>query len=106
MKKLKYAFSFFKRINLLSKFVKDPNVSRFKKIKIIGSLLFGFLYFLSPIDVVPEFFVGLGIIDDGVIILYILTIINEELDQYVQLNDKEYDNKILENIDYKIKDDN
>lgn len=105
MEKLKYAFSFFKRIHLLSKFIKDKNISRLKKFKIIGILFLGFLYFVSPIDVVPEFFVGLGIIDDGVILIYILTIINEELDKYVKLND-EYDNKVLENIDYKIKDEN
>ncbi|SHH12901.1 YkvA family protein [Tepidibacter thalassicus] len=103
MKKLKYAFSFFKRINVLSRFIIDSNVSNFKKIKVVVSLLFGFLYFLSPIDIIPEVVLGLGLIDDGVILLYLLTIINEELDEYEKNIGQKY-NIILEDVDYKIKD--
>ncbi|SHK02606.1 YkvA family protein [Tepidibacter formicigenes] len=106
MKKLKYALSFFKRINVLSKFITDNRVSNLKKLKVIGALLFGFIYFLSPIDIIPEVVLGLGLIDDGVILLYLLTTINEELDIYEKINktsNQNY-NEILENVDYKIKD--
>ncbi len=110
MKKLKYALSFFKRINTLSRFIKDERVSHLKKLKVIGALFFGFLYFISPLDIIPEVILGLGIIDDGVILLYILTLINEEIDAYEKENKDEYKAKkrdnVLENIDYEIKDEN
>lgn len=82
MKKLKGALGFFKRIDLLYRFMQDERVSRLKKIKIMACLMFGFMYFLSPLDIVPEVILGIGIVDDAVVILYILTIINEELDDY------------------------
>ncbi|WFD09205.1 YkvA family protein [Tepidibacter hydrothermalis] len=110
MKKFKYALSFFKRIGLVSEFLKDSCVSKFKKVKVIMLLLFGFIYFISPLDLIPEVILGLGIIDDGVVILYLLTEINRELDEY-ELKSKnikcrsnsEYSN-IIENIEYDIED--
>ncbi|WP_099187866.1 YkvA family protein [Tepidibacter mesophilus] len=110
MKKFKYALSFFKRIGLLSDFLKDRCVSKFKKLKVFIFLVFGFIYFISPLDLIPEVVLGLGIIDDGVVILYLLTEINKELDKYEANSknikhryDSEYGN-VIDNIEYDIED--
>ncbi len=110
MKKFKYALSFFKRIGLVSEFLKDGCVSKLKKLKVIMLLVFGFLYFISPLDLIPEVILGLGIIDDGVVILYLLTAINKELDEYELKSknikcryDSEYGN-VIDNIEYDIED--
>lgn len=110
MKKFKYALSFFKRIGLVSEFLKDSCVSKLKKLKVIMLLVFGFLYFISPLDLIPEVILGLGIIDDGVVILYLLTEINKELDKYeldsknVKYRDHDEYSNIIDNIEYDIKD--
>ncbi|CAH2212693.1 YkvA family protein [Tepidibacter aestuarii] len=110
MKKFKYALSFFRRIGIVSDFLKDSCVSKLKKLKVITLMVFGFIYFISPLDLIPEVVLGLGIIDDGVVILYLLTEINKELDEY-ELKSKnikyrynsEYGN-VIDNIEYDIED--
>ncbi|MCT4507501.1 MAG: DUF1232 domain-containing protein [Tepidibacter sp.] len=110
MKKFKYALSFFKRIGLVSDFLKDSCVSKLKKLKLIMLLVFGFIYFISPLDLIPEVILGFGIIDDGVVILYLLTEINKELDKY-ELKSKNIKHRyhseygsVIDNIEYDIKD--
>ena len=45
---------------------------------IIGSLL----YFISPIDVIPDFILGLGFLDDAFIIGYVFNKVAKELTKY------------------------
>ncbi|PFO06408.1 methyltransferase type 11 [Bacillus sp. AFS076308] len=49
-------------------------------VTIIGALL----YFVSPIDLVPDFIIGLGIFDDAAVIGFTLKKLSKELDQFEQ----------------------
>ena len=42
----------------------------------------GVLYFLMPFDVLPDFIVGLGLLDDAAVIGYVVSVVREELDAY------------------------
>lgn len=44
--------------------IKPKKVDKFKIIKIIFLLIFAFLYDISPIDIIPDFLIGIGWIDD------------------------------------------
>lgn len=45
-------------------------------------ILAGIVYFVTPIDIIPEFIVGLGLLDDAVILGWIISQIGKELDDY------------------------
>lgn len=79
----------FKRIKVLYKYVLDPTVSIFKKLLVIGALI----YVFSPLDLIPEIVLGIGLVDDIVLFVFLITMISDELDRYI--DDKEDD--IVEN---------
>lgn len=97
--------SFFKKIPLAIKYALDNDVPFYKKLWII----FGLFYLFSPIDLIPEPVLGFGFIDDIVILGFIISKMNSELDKYkVNLARKKKEEnikeKIIENVDYDIKD--
>ncbi|HWR60151.1 MAG TPA: YkvA family protein, partial [Clostridia bacterium] len=67
-----------KRIKLTIQYLKDRNVSVFKKLLIIGSLL----YLVFPVDIVPDFLIGLGILDDITVLTFVWIALKAELDDY------------------------
>jgi uncharacterized membrane protein YkvA (DUF1232 family) len=48
----------------------------------ILTILGAILYFVSPLDVVPDFLVGLGILDDAAVISFTLKKLSVELDEF------------------------
>lgn len=54
------------------------NVAPSTILTIIGAIL----YFVSPLDVVPDFLVGLGILDDAAVISFTLKKLSTEIDEF------------------------
>lgn len=69
-----------KRIKLTIQYLKDRDVPVFKKLLIIGSLL----YLVFPADIVPDFIIGFGILDDITVITFIWLTVKSELDEYIK----------------------
>lgn len=67
-----------RRIRHIKDYLRDPSASKIKKILII----FGIIYLLSPIDLIPAPVLGFSIIDDTVLWAAILSYLAEELDRY------------------------
>lgn len=53
-------------------------VSKTSLLLIIGSLL----YLLNPMDLVPDFLIGIGFLDDLAVFTYMIKKIRQELDKY------------------------
>ena len=70
---------------------------------VIGALI----YFVSPIDVVPDFIVGLGFLDDATILAYTFKQINKDVEKYKiwkEKNDEKADSLNLVEIEPKNQD--
>lgn len=67
-----------RRIRNISRLLKDSNQPFFKKFLII----FGIIYLLSPLDLVPEPVFGIGIVDDIILWAVLLSWLGESLDAY------------------------
>lgn len=55
-------------------------VSAQTKLLVVG----GLLYFLSPVDLVPDFLAGLGLLDDAVLLGWIASSLRHELELFRQ----------------------
>lgn len=69
MKSIKYFFEY----------MKDKEVPFFKKGLILGSLL----YFVLPTDIVPDFIIGLGWLDDATVAAFIWNALRAEIKEYI-----------------------
>lgn len=82
------------KVRLLIRYIKDKEVSVFKKLLILGSLL----YIVFPFDIVPDFIIGLGLIDDAAVILFVWKALKFELIEYeknIRSNDMDQ-SKVIE----------
>ncbi|MED1469770.1 YkvA family protein [Bacillus salipaludis] len=74
----------FGKIELLIELIKAyskgdyRNISKSTMATVIGAIL----YFVSPIDMIPDFIVGLGIVDDAAVIGYTFKKISGELAEF------------------------
>lgn len=90
------------KIRLLIKYIKDDGVSAYKKLLILGSLL----YLIFPFDIVPDFMIGLGLLDDAAVILFVWNALKSELKEYEEkLRKTDIDQSKVIEVDFEKKDD-
>ncbi|EOD00503.1 YkvA family protein [Caldisalinibacter kiritimatiensis] len=95
--------SFIGKLMTAIKFLFDKDVPMRKKLWIILPAL----YILSPIDLIPAPVLGLSVVDDLVLLLFVIGKISEKLDEYANNNsnknqeDKDRE-KIVEDVEYEI----
>lgn len=53
-------------------------------IAIVSSLL----YFLSPIDLIPDIILGVGYLDDAAVVAFCLKLVNKDIEKYMEWRDK------------------
>lgn len=72
------------QIQLLFSLLKDWVNGNYKEISktAVISVIAGLIYFVSPIDIVPDWIVGLGLVDDAAIIGLIINQLDKELKHY------------------------
>jgi uncharacterized membrane protein YkvA (DUF1232 family) len=77
--------------------IKDYVIGRYRKIPCwaIGAIVFTVLYVGNPVDVIPDFILGVGQIDDILVVTLCLLMIRQELHEYkawkLQQNDDIWD---------------
>jgi len=92
-----------KQIMLLIDMLKNPEVKFWDKMKIILMLL----YIISPIDLIPAPVFGFSIIDDLIIMVFLLNLIKKLLVKY-NYKDENLDineDDVVENVKYEIEED-
>ena len=66
------------RIRAIASMMKDKTVSKRKKLLVI----FGVIYLLIPMDLIPPVIFPFGFMDDIIVCLWIITHLGETLDRY------------------------
>lgn len=80
MKNIKYFFGY----------LKDKEVPFFKK----GLILASFLYFVLPTDIVPDFILAVGWLDDAAVAAFIWNVVRTEIGDYISKK-KVADSKVI-----------
>lgn len=94
----------FKRIKAIKFFLKDKEVPKRKKALVI----FGIIYLLMPIDLVPIVIFPFGITDDLILWVFILWHLKDELDSYwigekdEDLSKKFRSKNIVEGVEFEV----
>lgn len=92
------------RFYLIFKFLLDKSIPLKEKWWIILPLI----YILSPADLIPAPILGFSLIDDAVMLFYLMSVVNSKAKKYYG-NNKEHSNKnkddFIENVEYKIYED-
>lgn len=86
------------RILFILKFLFDKNVPLKEKWWVI----IPFIYILSPADLIPAPVLGFGIVDDLVMLSFLLTKVYDKTKKYYFENKKTEQKDIIENVEYKI----
>lgn len=101
-----FGIFFIKNLFTLPDFFKDPECSIFSKIKVVCTFLITLFYFVSSVDIIPEFLLGgFGVIDDVLICIWSIGLINDELCKYKKMVEDSPRSNILEDVNWKIHDD-
>lgn len=66
------------KIKLIYLYLKDKQVPFYKKALILGSLL----YFILPVDLIPDFILGIGWVDDLLVLIFVVLVLKKELGEY------------------------
>ncbi len=101
-----FIFLLFRRIGAIRYLMKDPTVPFFQKALII----FGIVYLISPVDLIPFPVLGFSVIDDLTLWVFILSYLKDQLDKYYPNRDKQERKKykgknIIDSVEYEIKKD-
>ena len=62
--------------------------------KAILSVVAGLLYFVSPFDAIPDWLVGVGMLDDIAVLGWVMKVVAEELDQFRQWRNSQSPEKL------------
>ncbi|MBL7857882.1 MAG: DUF1232 domain-containing protein [Cyclobacteriaceae bacterium] len=70
---------------LLSRMTKAYTLGRYREVpwKTVLVMLAAFLYFINPIDLIPDFIPGLGLTDDFGVLLWVYNSISVEVEKFV-----------------------
>lgn len=67
--------------------------------KSIVTIIASIIYFVSPIDLIPDFLIGLGIVDDAAVIAFVLKQISADLERFrIWKESHSANNTIIEEI--------
>ena len=88
-------FMLFKQVKLGFEMVKDYKQKKYRSVpwKVIAMIAAALLYFLSPLDLIPDFLGPIGFTDDAVVLAFVFKSLRDELLKYCDwrgLNAEDY----------------
>lgn len=66
------------KLKILFYYFRDPETSKLRK-ALVGAAL---LYFIMPMDVIPDYIPMLGYVDDGAAVVFVWRVLSKELERF------------------------
>ena len=105
-RKSKFGLLFIVNAFKIPSFLADNRVHIINKSKVIFSLIALIAYFVSGIDLIPELILGaFGLADDAFVLIWLLGIINEEIEKYKMIVKQGENDRVIRDVKYRVKDD-
>ncbi|WP_163102160.1 YkvA family protein [Peribacillus alkalitolerans] len=81
---------FWSKLQLLFQLLKSWTKGEYKEIpyRTLVMMFAGLVYFVSPIDIVPDFLMGLGLLDDAAVIAFIVKQVDKDLVKFSEWKSK------------------
>jgi len=81
----------FQNLKLLFPLIRDYWKGRYRDVSLtsIAVFVFGIVYILSPIDIIPDYLIGLGQIDDAAVLALSLYFLEKDLIKYKEWRDND-----------------
>lgn len=72
------------KVVLLGRLIKSYASGRYRAIEIKNLVIIvtGLVYFISPIDLIPDFIFGIGFLDDVALLTFIVRSVDEEIEKF------------------------
>ena len=88
--RLGFLFRLFQDLKLLIPLIRDYSKGRYRNISAKSIIIFvvALAYIVSPIDLIPDYILGLGQIDDAVILGLSLYFLEKDLRKYKERKDR------------------
>jgi len=88
-------FMLFKQVKLAFEMLKDYKLKKYRNVpwKAIAMIVTALVYFLNPIDLIPDFMGVIGFTDDAIVLAFVFKSIRDELIKYCDwrgLNAEDY----------------
>jgi uncharacterized membrane protein YkvA (DUF1232 family) len=88
-------FMFFKQVKLAFEMLKDYKQKKYRNVpwKAIAMVITALLYFLNPLDIIPDFMGVIGFTDDAIVLAFVFKSLRDELVKYCDwrgLNAEDY----------------
>lgn len=82
---------FFRGLKVMSRMVRAFINGKYKEVpwKSIVVLVAGLLYFVTPIDLIPDFIPALGLLDDAAMVAFIFRILNDDIEAFLAWETKQ-----------------
>ena len=101
----KFGLLFIVNVFKIPDFLSDKRVNIINRIKVILVMIVMGVYFLSGIDIIPELILGvLGFADDGLLLIWGIGIISEEIEKYKKMIKEDDNSSIIKDVKYEVKD--
>lgn len=80
----KTGFRFFRNLKFLLPMLQDSKSGKYKKFpwKSVLGIIAAVLYVITPLDLIPEFIIGFGFIDDFAVSLLAMKAIDMDIEHY------------------------
>lgn len=87
------------KLQLLISLLRSWSKGEYRKIPVrsIIMVIATIIYFVSPLDFIPDFILGFGFLDDAAVIGFTLKQISKDLDKYQAWKQDQHENQLIKN---------